>query len=65
MPFYPGGFVIDTQLSHATYFPHPDGQSKDQECLYFNQGPKGTSPMAPNGAEEGFFTIAHLIEAGH
>ncbi|HVO26392.1 MAG TPA: DUF1329 domain-containing protein [Candidatus Margulisiibacteriota bacterium] len=65
MPFYPGGFVIDTQLSHDTFFPHPDPASKDQECLYFNQGPKGTSPVAPQGAEESFFTIAHLIESGH
>ena len=65
MPFYPGGFVIDTQLSHDTFFPHPDAASGDQECLYFNQGPNGTSPVAPKGAEEGFFTIAHLIESGH
>jgi Protein of unknown function (DUF1329) len=65
MPFYGGGFVIDTQLGHATYFPHPDPASKDKECLYFNQGPKGTTQFAPNGAEEAFFTIAQLIESGH
>jgi hypothetical protein len=65
MPFYPGGFVIDTQLGHATYFPHPDASSNDKECLYFNQGEKGTSPMAPNGANEAFFSVAHLIESGH
>ncbi|MBI4516247.1 MAG: DUF1329 domain-containing protein [Deltaproteobacteria bacterium] len=65
MPFYPGGFVIDTQLGHATYFPHPDPASTDKECLYFNQGPRGTSPVAPTGADESFFTIAHLVESGH
>ncbi len=65
MPFYPGGFVIDTQLGHATFFPHPDPSSGDKECLYFNQGPKGTSSVAPNGADESFFTIAHLVESGH
>lgn len=65
MPFYAGGSVIDTQLNHATYFPHPDPTSSDKECLYFNQGPNGTSPVAPLGATENFFTIAHLIESGH
>jgi hypothetical protein len=65
MPFYGGGSVVDTQLSHATYFPHPDPASSDKECLYFNQGPKGTSPVATEGANEGFFSIAHLIESGH
>jgi hypothetical protein len=65
MPFYGGGSVIDTQLSHATYFPHPDPSSNDKECLYFNQGAKGTSPASPNGADASFFTIAHLVESGH
>ncbi len=65
MPFYPGGFVIDTQLSHVTYFPHPDPTSSDKESIYFNQGPKGTSPAAPDGADEKFFTVAHLIESSH
>jgi len=65
MPFYGGGSMIDTQLGHATYFPHPDPSSNDKECLYFNQGAKGTSPVAPNGAEENIFTIAHLVESGH
>jgi len=65
MPFYAGGAVIDTQLNHATIFPHPDPASNDKECLYFNQGPQGTSPVAPQGAQESFFTIAHLIESGH
>jgi hypothetical protein len=65
MPFYGGGSVMDTQLSHATVFPHPDPASNDKECLYFNQGPKGTSPVSPMGAAESFFTIAHLIESGH
>lgn len=65
MPFYGGGSMIDTQLGHATFFPHPDAASIDKECLYFNQGPKGTSPVAPNGATESFFTIAHLVESGH
>jgi hypothetical protein len=65
MPFYGGGTVIDTQLSHATIFPHPDPVSNDKECLYFNQGEKGTSPASPDGANERFFTIAALIESGH
>ncbi len=65
IPFYGGGSVVDTQLSHATYFPHPDPASNDKECLYFNQGPKGTSPVAPEGANDSFFTIAHLVESGH
>ena len=65
MPFYGGGSVIDTQLSHATVFPHPDPASNDKECLYFNQGAKGPSPASPNGADESFFTIAHLVESGH
>ncbi len=65
MPFYGGGTVVDTQLNHSTYFPHPDPASNDKECIYFNQGPKGTSPSAPHGADDSFFTIAHLIESGH
>lgn len=65
MPFYLAGFVLDLQLGHVTYFPHPDPNSTDLECLYFNQGPRGTSTYAPNGADESFFTIAHLIESGH
>jgi hypothetical protein len=65
MPFYLGGFVIDTQIGHVTQFPHPDEASKDLECLYFNQGSKGTSPVAPSGADPSFFTISHLIESGH
>jgi hypothetical protein len=65
MPFYGGGTVIDTQLAHATVFPHPDPASNDKECLYFNQGANGTSPASPHGAEEAFFSIASLIESGH
>jgi len=65
MPFYLGGFVVDTQIGHVTQFPHPDPDSTDLECIYFNQGEKGSSPSAPGGAEESFFTISNLIEAGH
>ena len=58
-------YMLTVGNARNTYFPHPDPASNDKECLYFNQGAKGTSAVAPNGATEDFFSIAQLIESGH
>jgi hypothetical protein len=50
--------MLDTQLSHATKAALPSTKSRGEECIFFNMGEK-------SGTTEEFFSIAHLIEAGH
>ncbi|MBI4516134.1 MAG: DUF1329 domain-containing protein [Deltaproteobacteria bacterium] len=49
---------LDTQLLHATKAALPSTHSQGEECLYYNMGDKV-------GLSEEFFSVAHLIEAGH
>ncbi|MFQ5667157.1 MAG: DUF1329 domain-containing protein [Candidatus Binatia bacterium] len=58
MPFQPSITMVDMQLSHATKAALPSAKYPGEQGWYFNQGEKA-------GMSEEFFTIAHLIEAGH
>lgn len=58
MPFNPSITMVDMQLSHATRAGLPSAKYPGEQGWYFNQGDK-------SGMSEEFFTIAHLIEAGH
>jgi len=46
------------QLKHATRAALPSPKYAGEQGWYYNQGEK-------TGLTEEFFTIAHLIEAGH
>ena len=58
MPFAGSVSMIDVQLNHATRTALPSGKFPGEQGWYFNQG-------EATGLTEEFFTIAHLIEAGH
>jgi hypothetical protein len=58
MPFNPSITMVDMQLNHATRAALPSLKYPGEQGWYFNQGGK-------TGLTEEFFTVAHLIEAGH
>ncbi len=58
MPFNPSITMVDLQLRHATRAALPSAKYPGEAGWYFNQGDK-------SGITEEFFTVAHLIEAGH
>ena len=58
MPFNPSITMVDMQLSHATRAALPSPKYPGEQGWYFNQG-------STAGLTEEFFTVAHLIEAGH
>jgi hypothetical protein len=57
-PFSPSIVMVDVQLQHATKAALPSLAYPGEEGWYFNKG-------AAVGDTEDFFTIAHMIEAGH
>ena len=58
MPFTHSITMTDMQLKHATRAALPSPKYAGEQGWYYNQGEK-------TGLTEEFFTIAHLIEAGH
>ena len=62
--FYAGLTMVDMQLMHATYVPHPGDEPKGHEGWYFNRGPDSRTKYKPEGAVPESFTVAKLIEQG-
>lgn len=62
--FYAGLTMVDLQLMHATYVPHPGDEPANHEGWYFNKGPKSSTKYKPDGAVPSSFTVAKLIEQG-
>lgn len=58
MPFNPSITVVDMQLGHATRAALPSASYPGEQGFYFNQGEKA-------GNSDAFFTVTHLIAAGH
>lgn len=58
MPFQPSVTMVDLQAAHATRAALPSSKYPGEQGWYFNQGNKA-------GVTEEFFTVAHLVEAGH
>jgi len=58
MPFRPSSVMVDVQASHATRAALPSAKYPGEQGWYFNQGSNA-------GLTEEFFSVAHLIEAGH
>jgi hypothetical protein len=64
MDFYAGLTMVDMQLLHATYVPHPGDEPAGHEGWHFNKGEKATTKYKPSGAVPESFTVAKLIEQG-
>jgi hypothetical protein len=62
--FYAGLTMVDMQLMHATYVPHPGDEPAGHEGWYFNMGEKAATKYKPSGAVPESFTVAKLIEQG-
>jgi hypothetical protein len=62
--FYAGLAMVDMQLMHATYVPHPGDEPVGHEGWYFNKGAESRTKYKPNGAVPESFTVAKLIEQG-
>jgi hypothetical protein len=58
MAFFPAIVMVDMQLEHATRAALPSHRFKGEQGWYFNQGER-------YGVEEGWFTVAALVAAGH
>ncbi len=58
MPFNHSVAMVDIQLQHATRIATPSAKVAGEQGWYFNQGEK-------TGLTEEFFTLVHLIQAGH
>jgi hypothetical protein len=56
--------MVDMQLMHATYVPHPGDEPPNHEGWYFNKGPESRTKYKPSGAVPESFTVAKLIEQG-
>jgi hypothetical protein len=55
--------MLDMQLQHATYVPHPGPETKG-DGWFINAGPKAITDASPHGAAPDVFTIANLIAHG-
>ena len=62
--FYAGLAMVDMQLMHATYVPHPGEKPPGHEGWYFNKGTESATKYKPGGAVPDSFTVAKLIEQG-
>jgi hypothetical protein len=62
--FYAGLAMVDMQLMHATYVPHPGDTPPGHEGWYFNKGTESATQYKPGGAVPDSFTVAKLIEQG-
>jgi hypothetical protein len=62
--FYAGLAMVDMQLMHATYVPHPGSEPAGHEGWYFNKGTESATKYKPGGAVPDSFTVAKLIEQG-
>lgn len=62
--FYAGLAMVDMQLGHATYVPHPGSEPAGHEGWYFNKGTESSTKYKPGGAVPDSFTVAKLIEQG-
>ena len=61
--FYTGFTMIDMQLQHATYSPHP-GPDTASDGWYFNAGSKAGTPGTPEGSVPEAFTVPRLVARG-
>lgn len=62
--FYAGFTMIDTQLGHATYTPHPGPEVPDHDGWYFNAGANSKTRYNQQGSVDEVFTIQALISGG-
>jgi hypothetical protein len=62
--FYAGLAMVDMQLMHATYVPHPGDKPPGHEGWHFDKGPDSGTQYKPGGAVPDSFTVAKLIEQG-
>jgi hypothetical protein len=62
--FYAGLAMVDMQLMHATYVPHPGDKPAGHEGWYFDRGAEASTQYKPGGAVPDSFTVAKLIEQG-
>ncbi|MEO6028745.1 MAG: DUF1329 domain-containing protein [Candidatus Binatia bacterium] len=62
--FYAGLAMVDMQLMHATYVPHPGDKPIGHEGWYFDKGAESATQYKPGGAVPDSFTVAKLIEQG-
>ncbi|MCC6847149.1 MAG: DUF1329 domain-containing protein [Deltaproteobacteria bacterium] len=62
--FYAGLAMVDMQLMHATYVPHPGEKPPGHEGWHFNKGSESATQYKPAGAVPDSFTVAKLIEQG-
>ena len=62
--FYAGFTMIDTQLNHATYSPHPGPDVPTHDGWYFDAGAESKTRYNQRGSVDESFTIQALISAG-
>ena len=62
--FYAGFTMVDTQLQHATYTPHPGPQVPEHDGWFFNAGAQSPSPLNQAGSVDDAFKVGALISAG-
>jgi len=62
--FYAGFTMVDTQLQHATYTPHPGPQVPDHDGWFFDAGQQSTTALNQQGSVDDAFKIGALISAG-
>ena len=62
--FYAGFTMVDVQLGHATYTPHPGPDVPDHDGWYFDSAEKSTTRYNQQGSRDESFTIQALIGAG-
>jgi hypothetical protein len=61
--FYTGFTMIDMQLNHATYVPHP-GPDTESDGWHFNAGAESATESTPEGSVPAAFTVPYLISRG-
>ncbi|TMB04591.1 MAG: DUF1329 domain-containing protein [Deltaproteobacteria bacterium] len=61
--FYAGLLMLDMQLEHATYVPHPAVEG--HEGWFFNEGPNARTDASGAGSVPETFTVGSLVERGH
>jgi uncharacterized protein DUF1329 len=63
--FYAGLLMLDMQLEHATYVPHPGADPPGNEGWYFNQGAESRTAASPAGGVPETFTVGALVARGN
>ena len=63
--FYAGLLMLDMQLKHATYVPHPGADPPGHEGWHFNRGPNARTDPSPSGSIPEMFSIASLVARGN